>query len=310
MPVLPCLALLDLGTNRELSLSAVLHAWSFPVAPFVALSIMLFTYVRGWRAANRTRPRELPRWRAVSFLAGIVFVWIALASPIDALDDYLLAAHMIQHFILMSVAPPLLVLGAPTVPVLRGLPRILIRALQPLFQTRWLHRAGRFVTHPIAAWLAMNIAYLGWHIPAVFELTFRSELIHETEHLCFFLTSTAFWWVVLAPWPSRPQWPRWTTIPFLLSADIINTILSASLVFSGRVLYPSYLYAERISSLSPLQDQIAAGAEMWVINSLVFLIPAVVLTVKMLSPRSLRSLSTSRFHAGASSERPPQKIPT
>ena len=271
----------------------ILAAWSLPLLPFVGLAVALLVYVRGWRAARGTRPRQLPPWRAASFVAGIVWVWIAIASPIDALDDYLLTAHMIQHFILMSIAPPLIVLGAPTVPLLRGFPRRFRILLRPFFRARWLHRVVRFFLHPLTAWLLMNLAYLGWHVPAAFELTFRSEAIHQLEHACFFFTSVAFWWVVLVPWPARRVWPRWAVIPYLLSADVLNTLLSATLTFSGRVLYPSYLHAERISTLTPLQDQIAAGAEMWVLNSVVFLVPAVVLTVKMLSPRSLQALSPS-----------------
>jgi len=268
-----------------------LAAWSFPVPPFIALAATILVYLLGWPAAHRTRPRQLPPWRAASFVTGIVSLWIAIASPIDALDDYLLAAHMIQHFILMSVAPPLIVLGAPTVPLLRGLPKIARVFLRPLFRARWLHRVIRFFLHPVPAWLLMNIVYLGWHVPAAFELTFRSETIHQSEHACFFFTSAAFWWVVLAPWPSRRAWPRWTIIPYLLSADILNTILSATLAFSGRVLYPSYLHAERVSPLTPLQDQVLAGAEMWVLNSLVFLVPAVAVTFKLLAPRSLRAVA-------------------
>jgi cytochrome c oxidase assembly factor CtaG len=83
-------------------------------------------------------------------------------------------------------------------------------------------------------------------------------------------------------------------IPYLLSADVLNTILSATLTFSGRVLYPSYERAERISSLTPLQDQVAAGAEMWVLNSVVFLVPVVVLTFRMLAPQSLRPATSPR----------------
>jgi putative membrane protein len=271
----------------------LLRAWSLPPLPFITLSIALLIYLRGWRAAHRTRPHELPAWRAAAFVSGIASLWIALASPIDALDDYLLAAHMIQHFILMSIAPPLIVLGVPTVPLLRGLPRGLRFMLRPLFRARWLRHIARFFLHPIVAWLLMNIAYLGWHVPAAFELTFRSESIHQFEHACFFVTSAAFWWVVISPWPTRRVWPHWTVLPYLLVADILNTVLSATLVFSGRVLYSSYLHAERISSLTPLQDQIAAGAEMWVLNSLVFLVPAVVLTLRMLSPKSLQSTSAS-----------------
>jgi cytochrome c oxidase assembly factor CtaG len=268
-------------------------AWSFPLLPLITLGASLLIYLTGWRAAHRTRARQLPPWRAACFVAGIVSLWIAIASPIDALDDYLLAAHMIQHFILMSIAPPLIVLGAPSVPLLRGLPKAFRIALRPFFRARWLHGGIRFFLHPVSAWLLMNIAYLGWHVPAAFELTFRSEAIHQLEHACFFVTSVAFWWVVLAPWPSRRAWPRWTVIPYLLSADVLNTVLSATLTFSGRVLYPSYLHAERVSSLTPLQDQVAAGAEMWVLNSIVFLLPAVALTFRLLSPRSLHPVPVS-----------------
>lgn len=260
----------------------LLAAWTCPVVPLVGLLLALAVYLRGWNAARVTRPDELKTWRAWCFVAGIFSLWIAVASPIDALDDYLLVAHMAQHFILMSVAPPLIVLGAPLVPMVRGLPKPIVRAVSYI---RFLPPVLRFSVHPAVAWLAMNIAYLGWHTPALFELTFRSELIHNFEHICFFLTSVAFWWVVIAPWPSTPRWPRWSIIPYLLTADILNTALSATLAFSGRVIYPSYAVAERVVHLSALQDQIAAGAEMWVFNSTVFLLPAIAITLRLLSPQ-------------------------
>jgi cytochrome c oxidase assembly factor CtaG len=265
-------------------------AWSFPPIPFCGIALGAVLYLRGFVAARRTRPHQLPTWRALCFLSGLATLWLALASPIDALDDYLLAAHMIQHFILMSVAPPLIVLGAPTVPILRGLPRSLVRAVVgPLLSNRAFHSTLRFLTHPMTAWLVMNTAYLGWHVPVMFELTFRSDRIHDFEHLCFFSTSLLFWWIVLAPWPARSRWPRWTIIPYLLAADVVNTVLSATLAFSTHVLYPSYAAAPRISFLSPLKDQAAAGAEMWVLNSVIFLIPAVAITIQILTPRSLRT---------------------
>ncbi len=291
--MLLCLFIFAPESADNPELGSLLRTWSFPPLPFLALSLTVLIYLLGWRVARRTRPRELPAWRAASFIAGVAALWVAIASPIDALDDFLLVAHMIQHFILMSIAPPLIVLGAPTVPLLRGFPKAVRPLLRPMLRARWFHRAARFLVHPVVAWLLMNIAYLGWHVPAAFELTFRSESIHQLEHACFFFTSVAFWWVVIAPWPARGVWPRWTVIPYLLSADVLNTVLSATLAFSGRVLYPSYLRAERISSLTPLQDQIAAGAEMWVLNSVIFLLPAVVLTVRLLSPRPLQTRTGS-----------------
>ena len=266
---------------------ALVRGWSFPVVPFLGLTLTLVVYLRGWWAVRRTRAEELPAWRATAFAAGIGSVWMALASPIDALDDTLLSAHMLQHFILMSVAPPLMMLGAPVVPMLRGLPRGVVRGVVgPLMRVRWLQAVARFALHPAVVWLAMNIAYLGWHVPAAFELTLRDERIHQVEHLLFFVTSLAFWWVVLAPWPAKPLWPRWTVIPYILSADILNTVLSAALVFAGKVLYPSYAAAERVTRMTPLEDQAAAGAFMWVVNSTVFLIPAVLMTAHLMMPKT------------------------
>lgn len=273
--------------NSAPVLGELLRTWSAPAVPLASLSLGLIVYLRGWWIARRTRVHELPVWRMVCFVCGVMSLWIALASPIDALDDYLLAAHMLQHFILMSIAPPLIVLGAPLVPMLRGLPRIVIRVLRPVFQARWVHATARTITYPVFAWVAMNVAYLGWHFPALFETTFRSEQIHDFEHLCFFGTSLLFWWVVISPWPARTRWPRWAIIPYLLSADLLNTVLSATLAFAGKVLYSSYADAPRVCFLTPLKDQVAAGAEMWVLNSTVMLIPAVVIAVRELSPRFL-----------------------
>ena len=279
------LALLDADAGSAPALSELLRTWTVPLGPLIALLIVLVLYVRGWRLARRTRERELPLWRAGCFVGGVVALWIAIASPIDALDDYLLTAHMIQHFILMSIAPPLIALGAPVVPMLRGLPRKVVAGSRPLFQAQWLHGLGRAMMHPAVAWLAMNVAYVVWHVPAMFELTFKSERIHDFEHLCFFATSLLFWWVVVEPWPARARWPRWTVIPYLLSVDVVNTALSATLAFAGKVLYSSYAEAPRICFLSPLKDQVAAGSEMWVLNSTVMLLPAVVIAVRELSPK-------------------------
>lgn len=281
------LMLIDADGRGTATISELVRVWSLPLIPLVSLSLALVVYLRGWWFAKRTRPAELPVWRAACFVGGIAALWIALASPIDALDDYLLAAHMIQHFILMSIAPPLIVLSAPVVPMLRGIPRGVIHGLQPLFRAQWIRKLLRALTHPVFAWIAMNVAYLGWHVPAMFELTFRSECIHDFEHVCFFATSCLFWWVVVQPWPAHARWPRWAIIPYLLSADILNTVLSATLAFAGRVLYPSYADAPRVCFLTPLKDQVAAGAEMWVLNSMVMLIPAVAIAVKELSPKFL-----------------------
>src|SRR5260221_680109 len=125
----------------------------------------------------------------------------------------------------------------------------------------------------------------GWHLPAPYELTLHSDAWHEVEHICFLLSALLFWWPVVQPWPSRPQWPRWTMIPYLLLADIQNTALSAFLSFSDRVLYPTYESVPHFAGMTALNDHNIAGAIMLVPGSIAYLLPAAVIAARYLSPR-------------------------
>jgi cytochrome c oxidase assembly factor CtaG len=187
---------------------------------------------------------------------------------------------------LMMVAPPLLVYGAPTLPLLRGLPNVVLkRGLGPLLAWTVLRRLERFFTHPVVGWLAFVMATVAWHVPALYELALHSHFWHHVQHLCFLSTGMLFWWPVLQPWPSRPRWPRWAMIPYLLLADIQNTALSAALVFSERILYPTYLTVPRLWGISALDDQAAAGVMMWVPGSLAYLVPVGLLAMQLLNVR-------------------------
>ena len=271
-----------------MNLGALFTTWDVPWAVTTALAVTAAIYVHGWLQIRRTRPELFPPWRLVAFLGGVLAVFVAVASPLDTFSESLLFMHMAQHFLLMSIAPPLMVLAAPAVPTLRGLPRVVIRVLQPLFRTQAIHGIGHFLTQPKVAWVAMNAAYLIWHIPKAYECALASENWHNFEHACFFFTSVMFWWPVIAPWPYRQRGSRWLLLPYLVLADLVNTGLSAFLCFSGRLLYPSYAAVPRMFGLSALNDQIAAGAFMWVMGSTVFLIPAIGITVQLLSPRRQR----------------------
>jgi cytochrome c oxidase assembly factor CtaG len=167
--------------------------------------------------------------------------------------------------------------------------------LRPLFVSRLLPKVGAFLTRPRVAWLAMNAAYIGWHIPRAYEFALASENWHNFEHACFFFTNLMFWWPIVQPWPSRPLRSRWVLIPYLLLADVVNTGVSAFLCFGGRLLYPSYAFLPRPFGLGALEDQVAAGAFMWVCGSLVYLVPAVAIVAQLLSsqpsaPRAVQSL--------------------
>jgi cytochrome c oxidase assembly factor CtaG len=241
-------------------------------------------YVRGWLALRRSRPNQIPKWRLVCFLAGLFAIFIAVSSSLDTYAETLLFMHMAQHFVLMSVAPPLIVLGCPFVPMLRGLPGQIVRRIGgPIFRSRVAHRVQGVFSHLRFAWLAMNLTYVGWHIPKAYEFALASENWHNFEHFCFFATSLIYWWPIVHPWPTRRRPNYWMIIPYLLTSDFVNTGVSAFLCFSGRLLYPSYGAVERPFGIDALRDQITAGAFMWVFGSLVFLVPAIYLTTRFLA---------------------------
>ncbi len=281
--------------------------WDIPWIVTSELALAALIYTRGWARIRRTRPAQFPAWRLGAFLGGIFAVFVAVASPLDTFSESLLFMHMAQHFVLMSIAPPLIVFGAPVAPMLRGLPRWFIRLLRPLFTTGMLHAAGRFLTRPRVAWLAMNAAYIVWHIPRAYEFALASENWHNFEHACFFFTNLMFWWPIIRPRPNASAQSPWMLIPYLLLADVVNTGISAFLCFSGRLLYPSYGEIARPFGLSALNDQVAAGAFMWVCGSMVYLIPAVAIVAQLLAvPRrdAIRAQSASEsYNVGV---RPPR----
>ena len=284
--------------------------WDIPWFITAALALTALIYVRGWMRIRRTRPELFRSWRLACFLSGILAIFVAVSSPLDTFSESLLFMHMAQHWVLISIAPPLIVFGAPVVPMLRGLPRWLIRRpLGPLFRTGALPYLGRFLTRRRVAWLAMNIAYIGWHIPSAYEFALSSENWHNCEHACFFLTSLMFWWPVIRPWPSRPASQRWLIILYLALANVVNTGLSAMLCFSGRLFYPSYAAVPRLFGLSALNDQIAAGAFMWVCGTMAYMIPAILIVVQLLSTPVYRPINHPRHRskAGAEFESPSPK---
>jgi putative membrane protein len=261
------------------------ESWSLPVPVTLALVLAAFVYARGWFRIREAFPNTISVWRLGAFMSGLFSLWIPVGSPVAALDHVLLTAHMVQHLLLMSVAAPLILLGAPALPLLQGLPRPIARAVVGPFLPS-VKSFGRLVTHPAICWLAATLAVIGWHVPAVFELGRRSHSWHEVEHACFFATGLLFWWPVVQPWPSVARWPRWCIPIYLFLATLPCDALSAFLAFCDRVVYPSYLSAPRPFNISALQDQECAGALMWVCATFVYLIPAVVVTIQILSPSS------------------------
>ena len=250
-----------------------------------AVALTAAVYLRGWFRLRRDCPNAITAWPLAGFMVGLFSLWIAVGSPLTAFHHELLTVHMVQHVLLMAVAPPLVLIGVPSLPLLCGSPGRAVRhALERLFRWPPIQWLRRHLTHPVVCWLATVIALIGWHVPAVFELGMRSPWWHDVQAASFFVTGVLFWAPVVQSPPSGATWPRWSMPLYLFAATLPCDALSAFLVFCDRVVYPSYLSAPRLWNISPLHDQECAGALMWVSVTLIYLVPAVAITIQLLSP--------------------------
>lgn len=262
---------------------AAFSSWALDWRVILLLFTTALVYARGWTLVRRLSRHERDYARLASFLSGLVAIFLATESPLDVFDSLYLSAHMTQHLLLMMIAPPLLLLGHPTVPLLRGLPKSFVKeGLGPFLSWPSLRAVLQWLTFPPVAFLMFALSTLIWHTPALYEMALRDRTWHGFQHACFFWTGILFWWPVILPAHGSNSWPRWTAIPYLLLADGLNTALSAFLIFSDRLLYPSYELV-RVAGMTAREDQAAAGAIMWVPGSIAYLVPAVIIAMQQFS---------------------------
>jgi len=275
---------------------------TFPVTLILVLTALL--YLRGWNHLRRAVPNVVPVWRAVAFLGGLLAIWIAAVSPFAMLDEELLTVHMVQHLLLMTAAAPLILVGFPILPLLHGLPKLVtLGAGGTLRRVRLLQRVECGLANPVFCWLASAAILIGWHVPWAFALGFSSEWWHRVEHASFLVAGLLFWRPVIPSGPSGPH-PRWSMVLYLFLATLPCDALSAFLAFCDRVVYPSYLVEPRHFDISALHDQECAGALMWIWVTFTYLIPAVAITIRLLSgpelnEEALGPATPAKLRAGA-----------
>jgi cytochrome c oxidase assembly factor CtaG len=264
----------------------VLQSWDWSPATLAALAVAAVVYWRGWRQLQRVGERRPSPARLAAFMIGLLTIYVALASPLDAFSYFLLSIHMVQHDLLLFVAPPLIWLAEPELPLLLGVPGAVRRYwLGPVVRNRTVRRFFAWLTHPKTALVTFVLVLWGWHMPPLYDLTLRSPLAHDLEHACFFYAGLVFWWPVVSPYPARPAWSRWLLLPFLFFAGIQGAALSFWLIFTNHVLYRHYLQMPRITGLSPLEDQSWAGMLMLVPGLLIGVAAAWIVTLRLLRPR-------------------------
>jgi putative membrane protein len=250
-----------------------LNAWSWDPLILLSTGLVAIVYARGLRRIRRRTRRAAPElWRAPAFGSGLAILIVALQSPISTYDNSLFSIHMLQHMLLVLGAAPLLLIGAPLLPLLWGLPDQERRGVGRLLHGHGpLHRFGHQITQPLVA----EVLFLGtlalWHVPVLYDAAQGHSLAHNLEHALLLGTAVLFWWPLLPPTDASKRMGRGLAVVYLAAAAVEGTVIGALLTFSSEPLYATYRLAPRIAELSVLQDQQLAGLIMWVPSGLVYL---------------------------------------
>ncbi len=270
------------------SFTSVLTTWRFEPQIVLALVLTGVLYVLGLRELDRRGKlwRLVGRRHVALFALGLLSLALALLSPLDTYDTRLFSVHMLQHLVLLQVAPPLLLLGKPVPVLLVGLPRPLVRGVaRAQRRTPWLRWLTHKLISPPVAWTLYAADLLLWHVPALYQATLYNTGVHLLEHVCFVGTGLLFWWVIVEPLP-RPRSQRLhlgLRLLYTVSAMLPMNLLGALLTLADRLWYPFYGAQPALWGWSAIDDQRLGGLLMWLAGSMIFMGIGSVMFFRMLA---------------------------
>jgi cytochrome c oxidase assembly factor CtaG len=224
-----------------------LTAWHFePTVVGIALAV-LGLYGLALRAGG-----PLEWWRPLAFLAGASLMVVALVSPLDAASDRLLSMHMLQHVVLTSIGPPLVLLGLPPGALRRLLPA----------GSRGFRLLG-LLTFPFLTAAAFIVNMWLWHIPPLYEAALSDIYVHVAMHVAFMASGLLFWWPIVAPHPELATALPGARLLYLFVSGFPMGVLALLLLSSEVIIYDFYEgQPDRLWNLSALEDQQIAGVVM------------------------------------------------
>lgn len=226
-----------------------------------------------WRSAGIGH--GIKKDEAIYYALGWISLAIALVSPIHLLGEVLFSMHMTQHEILMLVAAPLIVLGRPFVAAAWAVPVASRKAAGAVVRSSPVNRVWRVISNGAVAWVVHAVALWVWHVPAMFQATLRSDLVHTLQHASFFLTALLFWWAIL--FGKRGLQNYGAGVLYLFTTMVQSGLLGIFLTLTSRVWYPVYSTTTGQYGLSPLEDQQIGGLIMWIPAGIVYMFAALIM---------------------------------
>lgn len=266
--------------------------WNWDPVVLLNLALVLWLYQRGWQRLqpdqpnspsgrkNTARQRLLVPWRASVMRASIAVLALTLISPLDLLGEQLGWAHMVQHMLLMTVAAPLLMLAAPGLICLYGLPPA-TRQIALRIRRGADNRVRQRLWNPLIVWTLYAVATWIWHTPALYQAALRNPWIHDLQHLSFFISACLFWRILLDP-VSHRRLTAGLAVLYLFTTTLHATVLGVFMTLAPTAWYPTYEQTTHLWGLTALKDQQMAGLIMWMPACLSYLIVAIVLFARAL----------------------------
>lgn len=255
------------GAVPEVSL---LTDWNFDPA-FLPVLIIALLYFLGLRAIRGQGGRKFPAWRPPLFLAGVSVVALVLLGPVDLLADYAFTWHMLQHQWLIMVGIPLILLGAPFIPAIRGIPRQWRwRWFVPFARNRVVRAVASYGTRPIPGLLFLNGTLLLWHYPGFYDLALKNTAAHYLEHFLFVFSAVMFWWNIVTPYPFPSRLSYLMRLVLIFLSSLFNTVLGSMITYSDGVIY-GYSELNEFWGLTMHSEQELGGLLMWVGGSMMYL---------------------------------------
>lgn len=263
-------------------------AWQFtPDIVIVTLLAAVFYGTGLWRARNKQQEKRLGH--GIFFYAGLASIFLALQSPIDTLAEHVFAMHQLQHLLLHSLGPMLLMLSSAEGPLIAGMPEWLRRqVLTPVLQSRAVRATFGFLTRPVT----VTVLYVGslyfWQIPYYHEIALLDESVHYLMHISMLFTGLLFFWRVFDPRPA-PLGAGFGTRLVMLCATITGNILIGSVItLKSMVLYPAYDTLGRLWNLKALTDELVGGIVIWIPGSMMCVI-AVLIVISLWGDRETKT---------------------
>lgn len=239
--------------------------------------------VKRWRGRSRTHPW----WRTAPFYTGLATIVLAIESPIDRLGEHHFTFHVVQHEMFVMLGAPLMLLGAPTTPLLRGAPRWVRREMVPsLSRSRTFRSATHVLTHPVVGLVFLLGLLWAWHLaPGWYDAALGNDLIHDLQHGSFIAAGFLFWWPVIDPAPLYSPMNYPLRVPYLFVAALGKIVLATVLAFSSEPLYSGYANVTPIVGLTRMQDQVTGAYVMLTPSTMMFAFVAAGLIGLMLVKR-------------------------